>query len=308
VNPSDDRADVSALGPVVGPAIRFADVEGMRVAYQAEGTGPLTLVLLHGFSSSRESWLMVAAPLAERYRVISLDRPGFGLTQLPTDPDERRRLLSPAGEVAVTLALLDQLDLDHVVLIGHSMGGAIAAEVALAAPDRVVGLVLVDAAIGDAFGPRASARRLAGSRLGSSVGPKVVAAAAPRAMRFFLPLIYDDPRRVPIEIRDAYRRMLRNRDWSTGLWEMAAYHEASDLADRVHQIDAPTLVITGDRDRIVPPEVAFGLARVVPEAQLVVVARCGHSPHEERPDEFVAAVQPFLEDLAAARREGTPTD
>jgi pimeloyl-ACP methyl ester carboxylesterase len=178
------------------------------------------------------------------------------------------------------------------------MGGAIAAEVTLDALHRVNGLVLEDAAIGPAFGPRPLARRVAGNRVATAFGPRVMSLTAPRAFRFFLPLIYHNPSRVPPEIRAAYRNMVRRRDWSTGLWEMATFYEGSDLEDRVGDITVPTLVLTGDRDRIVPPEVAYGLARRIAGSHLVVVPRCGHSPHEEHPREFVTAVRPFLADLA----------
>jgi pimeloyl-ACP methyl ester carboxylesterase len=282
-----------------GPPVRFAELSDLRIAHRREGSGGPPLVLLHGFSASQDSWLAVTAPLAERHEVVTFDRPGFGLTRLPDALDDRRRILSPAGEVAVIRELLDVLEIDEAVFIGHSMGGAIAAEIALDIPDRVVGLVLEDAAIGPTFGPRPAAKRLAANRWATMFGPRVMAMTAPRAFRFFLPLIYDDPRRVPPEIREAYRRMVRNRDWSTGLWEMASFHEASDLADRVGGIKVPTLVITGDRDRIAPPEIAYELARTVADSHLVVMPRCGHTPHEEYPREFVAAVRPFLDDLTA---------
>lgn len=289
--------DDDALG--TGPPVTFAQLRETQVAYRSEGSGDPPLVLLHGFSASQDSWLAVTAALAEHHRVVTFDRPGFGLTRLPDDPDDRRRIILPAGEVELVVELLDELGIDRAVLIGHSMGGAIAAELALDVPDRTVGLVLEDAAIGPGFSPRPAAKRLATNRWASRFGPRLMTMTAPRAFRFFLPLIYADPRRVPPEIRDAYRRMVRRRDWATGLWEMAAFLEASDLADRVDGIDVPTLVITGDRDRITPPEIAYDLARAIRGSHLVVVPRCGHAPHEEHPAEFVAAVRPFLADLRA---------
>src|SRR5690606_14963226 len=105
--------------------------------------------------------------------------------------------------------------------------------------------------------------------------------------------------RVPPEIREGYRRMVRQRDWATGLWEMAAFLEASDLGDRVDGIDVPALVITGDRDRIVPPEISYDLARALRGSHPVPVPRCGHAPHAGRPAGFVAAVRPFLTGLRA---------
>lgn len=286
-------------GPgVVGP-VRFADVGELQVAFRVEGSAAPVLVLLHGFSSNQDSWTAVTAALADRHRVVTYDRPGFGLTRLPEDVAARRRLRSPAGEVSTVLGLLDHLGVEQAVLVGHSMGGAIAAEVTLAAPTRVLGLVLEDAAIGPSFGPRPFARRVAAHPAVASVGPRVTRAAAPRAYRFFLPLIYDDPSRVSPEIRASYGRMVRQPDWSTSLFEMAGSHESSDLADRVGDIEVATLVLTGDRDRIVAPDTSFDLARSIPDSHLVIVPRCGHSPHEEQPRDFVASVLPFLGDLAA---------
>lgn len=285
--------------PGPGPPVAFAHLRETQVAYRSEGAGDPPLVLLHGFSANQDSWLAVTAALAEHHRVVTFDRPGFGLTHLPDDPDERRRLILPVGEVGLVVELLDELGIDRAVFVGHSMGGAIAAELALDVPDRTAGVVLEAAAIGPGFSPRPAAKRLAASRWGSRFGPRLMTMTAPRAFRFFLPLIYDDPRRVPPEIREGYRRMVRQRDWATGLWEMAAFLEASDLGDRVDGIDVPALVITGDRDRIVPPEISYDLARAIRGSHLVIVPRCGHAPHEEHPAEFVAAVRPFLTDLRA---------
>jgi len=117
----------------------FADIDGVRIHYQEKGTGT-PLVLIHGYSSSTYSWKDVLEPLAKTFHVIAVDLKGFGFSAKP-DGDYTRR----AQAVLVT-HLLEHLKIGKAWLCGNSMGGEVVLNVALANPERVAGLILVDSA------------------------------------------------------------------------------------------------------------------------------------------------------------------
>lgn len=271
------------------------DLDGTSLVLDDEGTGPPTILLLHGFAANRASWAMLRGPLAERARVLTVDRPGWGASGLPEGDEARRRVPSPAGEARLWLDVADDLGAGPLVVVGHSAGGAVAAEVALAAPDRVVGLVLLDAAIAEILGPPASALALARRPDVNAFGRRVTVAAAPRAWRWFLGSTYQQPARVPAEILDAYGEAIAGPAWVETMWEMARLVEPDDLHDRVRDLEVPTLVVSGRQDRMVPPGVADHLAELIPRAHLVLVDDAGHCPHEEQPAEVLAAVEAFLD-------------
>lgn len=284
------------------PPTREVEVRGARIAVHEEGRGEPCIVLLHGFGAAMHSWAAILAPLAEHRHCIAFDRPGFGASALPTDPATRRELVSVQGSIEVTLALLDACGVDRAVLVGHSQGGALAAEIALDVPDRVAALVLVDAAVGAQFSPHPAAQRVATGRAGAPVGRAVAAltrALAPRVFPIALHLVYHDPGQVPHQILDEYRALLDHRTWQQTPWELVASTQPTGLPDRVRELTCPTLVMTGAHDRVVPTRVARRLADLITGAHLVVIPGAGHNPHEERPAEVVAALRPFLGSLEA---------
>src|SRR5687768_4913194 len=117
----------------------FAEIDGVRLHYQESGTGT-PLVLIHGFTSSSYSWKDVFEPLSRRFRVIAVDLKGFGFSGKP-DGDYTRR-----AQGTLVTHLLDYLKIEKAWLCGNSMGGEISLHIALAHPQRVAGLVLIDSA------------------------------------------------------------------------------------------------------------------------------------------------------------------
>lgn len=279
-----------------GPRTPTFPTAGTTVTYDDEGTGSPTILCLHGFSANRHSFALLAPALAERARVLVPDRPGWGDTPLPVGDDARRAVLRPAGEARMWLDLADQLDIGSLLLVGHSAGGAVAAELALLAPDRVAALVLLDAAIDDRLGPSPAALALAQRPGVNAAGRRVMAAVAPATWRWFLRVAYADPTRIHPEVLQAYGESLAQPSWAETMWEMARLAEPDDLPARVARITVPTLVVTGRHDRVVPPSVSHRLADDIPGANLVIIAEAGHNPHEEQPAEVLAAIEPLLED------------
>jgi len=168
---------------------------------------------------------------------------------------------------------------------------------ALRYPDRVQALVLVDPAVYVGGGVPDWIRPILQTPQMRRLGPLLV-----RSIRTwgedFGRSAWHDPSRLTPEIWAGYTKPLQARDWDRALWEFTLASRPTGLPERLDQIQMPTLVITGDDDRIVPTEQSVRLAGELPNAELVVIPNCGHVPHEECPQEFLQAVRRFVSKLA----------
>ena len=221
------------------------------------GTGP-PLILLHGLAGSARWWSRNIPALSRSYRVIAIDLPGFGASP-------RGHRLDLEGVIDQLAATMDELGIDRASLIGHSMGGLIAGGLAADRPERVDRLILVDAAFLSL--ERSTVRPITGSA---------------RTLRWTSPsllpvLIADGLRSGPRRLTDASIQLLR-ADWGTKLPE----------------IDAPTLVIWGEHDRICPLPIGRRIVDAIAGARLVVIEGAAHNPMWERPDAFDREVLDFL--------------
>ncbi len=295
VRPPEGTVPVEQLA---GPDGRFADLDGVHVYYKVAGQGQPALLLLHGFAASLFSWREVMGPLAESHTVVAFDRPGFGLTRRPL-PGEWQGP-SPYGaeaQAAQTVALMDALGIDRAVLVGNSAGGAVAVLTALTYPERVQALVLVDPAVyGGGRQLPGAARWLLGAPQARRVGPLFVRSVRDWGMDFGRSA-WHDPSKITAEVWDGYLEPLRAENWDRGLYEVVLAGRSLGLDERLGEIRAPVLVVTGDDDRIVPTEQSIRLAGELPNAELAVAPNCGHVPHEECPDFFLDAVNGFLDGL-----------
>ncbi len=276
------------------PDSRFIELNGIEVHYKQAGSGRPALILLHGFAASEFSWREVMTPLAQLGTVIAYDRPAFGLTERPM-PGEWTGVnpYSAEAQVDLLLALMDAFEIERAVLVGHSAGGAVAALTALRQPERVQSLVLVDPAIyirGGASGP---VRFLLTTPQMRRLGPWLVRQIQSRG-RDLGRAAWHDPEKFTEDIWQGYTRPLRAENWDRALWEFTLASQPLNLDRPPGQITLPTLVITGDDDRIVPAEQSIRLAGEWPNAQLVVIPNCGHVPQEECPQAFMQAVTDFL--------------
>lgn len=238
---------------------RVVEVGRARVAYRVGGAGP-AVVLLHGLGGSGRWWGRNVPALAARYRVHVVDLVGFGESR-GGGP------FAIAGAEEILLGWLDRLGLERVALVGHSMGGRIAAELAADAPARVERLVLVNAALFAAGGERA--RRLPVWGLAGSWR-----STAPD----FLPLL----------ALDALRTDPR------AFWRAAIELLTTDAEAKLPRVSAPTLLVWGERDTLVPPAVGERIARLLPRAELVSIPGAGHNPMWERAAVFNELLLGFL--------------
>jgi pimeloyl-ACP methyl ester carboxylesterase len=263
---------------------RFADIEGMRVHYRDEGSGP-PLVLIHGTSSSLHTWDRWAALLSPRRRVVRLDLPGYGLTGAAPDRD-----YSAARCARVIAALLDQLGIARADLAGNSFGGRIALTFALARPERVRDLVLVDAAGLSGQKPAAIfrlARTPVVNRLLTVVTPRWLVKKNVRE-------VYGDPARVDDALVDRYDDLTRAAGNRTALVDRLTGPPDPDLDGRLGEVRAPVLLLWGGRDRWIPPSFGERFKEGIVGAKLVTYPDAGHVPMEELPDATAAEADRFL--------------
>lgn len=277
----------------------FVEVEGITLHYKQKGEGDPVLVLLHGFGASTFSWREVMTPLAEKGTVIAFDRPAFGLTERPLRDTEAWPGYNPysyAAQPRLTVGLMDALNVESAILVGNSAGGTVAMLTALAYPERVEALILVDAAVYVGGGTPALIRPLLNTPQMRHLGPLIARRIRDWGVEFGRSA-WHDPDKIPPEFWEGYQRPLMAENWDRALWELTSSSRRPDLPARLEELTLPTLVITGDDDRIVPTEESVRLAQEMPNADLVVLSECGHVPQEECPEPWLDAVDEFVNRL-----------
>jgi pimeloyl-ACP methyl ester carboxylesterase len=267
---------------------RFVEVNGMQVHIRDEGprNDPMPIVLLHGTSASLHTWDGWTHNLTGQRRVIRFDLPGFGLT----GPDPQNDY-SMAAYVRFVGAVMDTLGVKTFVLAGNSLGGQIAWETAVAMPQRVSKLVLIDAA-GYSFKPKSVSigfwvARTPGLR-------EVMGQVLPRGViQSSLRNVYGDPSRVTPELVDRYYDMALRTGNRQALGKRFEQALSSDEA-KIKTLKVPTLILWGAKDRLIPPENAQRFETDIAGSRLVVFADLGHVPHEEDAQRTVDAFKVFL--------------
>lgn len=274
---------------------KFVEVNGVNVHYKTWGEGESTFILLHGFGASLFSWREVTEPLSQFGTVIAYDRPAFGLTERPMEW-EGESPYSPQSQVNIVIGLMDALKVEKAILVGNSAGGTVSMMAALQHPERVEALILVDAAVYAGGGAPSWSRPLLKTPQMNHVGP-LIARQLQAQGTDFLKTAWHDPSKITPEIFAGYEKPLQVDNWDKALWQLTVASQESGLVEQLSEITMPTLIITGDDDRIVPTEQSLRLADELPNAELKVIAQSGHLPHEEKPLEFMQAVTEFLATL-----------
>ncbi|MCS7286827.1 MAG: alpha/beta hydrolase [Anaerolineae bacterium] len=286
------------------PDSRFVEVDGISVHFKMAGSGEPAFLLLHGFGASTFSWREVMHPLSKFGTVIAFDRTGFGLTERPTQwagPSP----YSPEAHADLTVGLMEALGIDRAILIGNSAGGTIALLTALKYPERVKALVLVSPAVYIGTGVPGWVRPLLNTPQMRRLGPLLV-----RSIRNWgadiAHLAWHDPTRLTPEIWRGYTKPLQAENWDRALWEIVLASRPLGLDRRLKEVRVPVLVVTGDSDRIIPPEQSIRLAEEIPGAQLAIIPECGHVPQEECPGPFLEAVEAFLRTISNSEADSPP--
>jgi pimeloyl-ACP methyl ester carboxylesterase len=217
------------------------------------------------------------------YRVIAYDNRGFGFSDKPADG------YTNADYVQLLLGLLDSLHVQDAVLVGHSMGGAIAAEAALTRPERVRAVVLVDAA---GLGVRwPFMLRVARWPI---VGPLFDGVRGRGSTAGILRVMYANPLRVTDQDVDQYYAPVALPDFGRSLRSVLRQFRFDSLRGRLGGLMAPTLVMWGVRDNLIPSSIGEAMVSQLPHASLVRFPAAGHALPEESPDRFNRVLLGFL--------------
>lgn len=276
------------------PADRYLALgEGLRLHYRDEGPAdaPL-LVLLHGYGDSYATWEGWAAALRATHRVISLDLPGHGLTAAPEGT-----VLDRAAQARLVAAFADKLKLPPYVVAGNSMGGGVAWQLALQAPQQLRGLVLVDAA---GWPMPAGTPSLAFRILAHPWGRALLARIDNRPLiRQGLTAQVGDEALITDELVDRWALYQRYPGHRPILMSAAPGAQAPATAELLAGIHLPTLVLHGQVDPILPLEHGRRFAAAIAGAELIVYPGVGHLPQREIPQRSAADVAAFVARLAA---------
>ena len=285
------RSDISASAieaSYADSSSRFMNVMGMRVHYRYDvHPGDSTpLVLVHGTSSSLHTWDSIVPVLRKDRSILRLDLPGFGLTG--PSPD---RVYGLDVYHQVLDSLFDRLGIRRCILGGNSLGGLVAWTYALHDTARVSGLVLIDAA----GYPRGKEEGNIGFKLAAMPGVgRVLSRFTPRILiRKSLEGSYGNPALINEALVDRYYDLLLREGNREAVIDMFASRRPAQH-DRIAAIRKPTLIIWGDRDRLIDVSNAYRFQQDIPGSKLLVIPGSGHVPMEESPAEVMRVMKEFL--------------
>lgn len=260
-------------------------VDGVRL--HVRDTGPAdapAIILLHGFGSSLHTWEPWAEKLSMQHRVVRFDLPGAGLSGLDPKGD-----YSDAHTLALLQDLMDQLGLAKATLIGNSMGGRLAWKFAATRPERVERLILISpdgfASPGFEYGKH--------PEIPSSL--KLMTFLLPKAMlRMSLAPAYGDPHRLLDGIVTRYYDLLLAPGVRDAMLARMAQSVLEDPRPLLKRIQAPTLLLWGAKDGMIPFANSADYVRAIPNIRLVSFPDLGHVPHEEDPERSLEPIVKFL--------------
>lgn len=273
---------------------RWVEVAGTHVNVTDIGAGDQTIVFIHGLGGSWVNWLENIPFFARSARVLALDLPGFGWSPMPSGE------ISIGRYGAIVDELLDTLGVERATIVGNSMGGFIGAEVAISFATRVDRLVLVSAAglsTEYARNDRFMAALQRADELLIFMGGHIATKAdwltrRPRTKLALTGAVFTHPECLPGPLLAEQLRASGKQGFVPALDAITSY----PIRDRLAQIQAPTLIVWGDRDRIVPPADAAEFASLISGSRVIMYADTGHCAMIERPDAFNAAVAAFIAD------------
>jgi pimeloyl-ACP methyl ester carboxylesterase len=268
--------------------LRSSALNGARVNYVEMGQGD-PLVFVHGLSGCWQNWLENIPHFARRHRVIAVDLPGFGESELPHEE------ISIPGYGRFVDAFLGEIGVERASLVGNSMGGFIAAEVAISQPRRVEKLALVSAAgvmtvrhLELTFAKRMSRAFHAGSARMIARRQSIV-----RRRRLRKMMLYGIVRH-PELLQPELVYEIASGGGKPGFLDAFKAILDYDFRDRLPEVKDPTLIVWGRNDRIVPVGGAYRYEQLIPDSRRVIFEETGHVPMIERPALFNRVLEDFL--------------
>jgi pimeloyl-ACP methyl ester carboxylesterase len=275
---------------------RYIMVDGVNIHYKEFGNGRPELLMLHGFLGSLDGWNYIIPELSSDHRIAAYDRLAFGLTGRPEITGEYNPYPPEKAEERA-LKLIEELDFDKPVLVGHSAGGNLALSLALKNPGSYSALILISPAIYN-NGPPGVVRFFLGLGIFERVGLNTVR-GLPDQFDEFLAQAYYRPENVPARVIESYKKPLKADNWDRALWEYTKAQKGSDMNRRLEEIDLPVLIIHGREDEVVPVKDSVRAAAELPDSRLLILEECGHVAYEEKPEQTIAAIKDFLSAVTA---------
>ena len=287
ISKADDKARFAQ------PTSHFLHWRGAEIHYTDEGQG-IPVVMVHGFGGSFINWNKLRDRMNTKYRVIRVDLPGFGLSDLP-EPDGAKTDYIQQYRDFMTF-FIDTLHLDSLYLVGNSMGGMMAWGTAADHPDRVKKLVLLAAAGYDLEQTSANAARVMKIpymeyllRRGLPLSQSEAAARK----------VYCDQTKINPEAVKNNNCMWNREGNIHAACALASSGRYPDIA-LIAKVQCPTLIIWGKQDKIVPVEHAARFQRDIKGSQMVILDTCGHCVMIEKPDETAALIKRFFNESKAS--------
>ncbi|MFQ5526518.1 MAG: alpha/beta fold hydrolase [Thermoanaerobaculia bacterium] len=279
------------------PSGEFLDIDGTSVHIErvGGGMGAGPVILVHGFGASTFSWRHVIPELSESHPVVAVDLYGFGLTERP----RKRSRYSRSAQVQLLASVLEELEWPSAHFVGHSYGGGLAMSLAHTQPDKVRSLVLVGSTSPDYGDTR---------RTIFAVPPLanlfVHTLLRPRFVRRSLARSFHDDEAVTDDLVAAYLARVKIRGAIRAYRGLTGPRRPDPrFADFSYErLAQPTLLVWGADDQLIAADDGRAAAERLPHGRFVAIQGCGHLPMEEKPEELLAELVPFLREVDALQQ------
>ncbi len=270
------------------------EYSGIKINYREIGEGK-PMIFLHGFGASSHSWDNVAKHLASKNKLFLVDLKGFGLSEKPLDDK-----YSAIDQANIIFDFIKKIKIENLVLIGHSMGGAIALltflKFAVERNNPIKRLILIDSPAYKQKIPEFT------KLLQIPFLNKILLVFLPFrfAIKMVLKRCFFDDKKITEEIIGHYGHFL-NETGSFHAFITTAKKilpkNADEISAKCRKIDIPVLLIWGEKDEVIPLSIGERLQKDIPNARLAVIPKCGHIPAEEKPEETSRIISEFLESI-----------
>ena len=273
---------------VAGLKRHEAVIDGQKIFYlDNEKKGGRAILLIHGFGDSSMTWVQFARRLRDNgFRIIAPDLLGFG--QSPRPPQADYRFAAQAGRM---FELMRQLGIENFHVAGNSMGGGVAAEMAVEQPAKILSLTLIDAA-GVHYKPADLDRALLAGR-------NMLVLKTPQDFEAMLDMVFTNRPPSPRPVLDYLaERAIKDAPLHEKIMKDALFEDVNFLLLKMDAITSPTLILWGEKDRVLSPENAKVFNRFIKGSQVVIMPGLGHAPQVEAPYESSDVVVKFIDALS----------
>lgn len=281
-------ANQAATAPPSADGAQTAEINGAHIYYEVAGSGP-PLLLIHGYPLSSQLFREQAEGLSDLYRVITPDLRGFGESEAP---DSEASIETYAEDM---LALMDHLEIEQAVIGGHSMGGMATLEMYRQAPERFLGMLLINTT--------AAAPTIVGQNLWRGFAEQAEA----EGVKSLVPELLDEmlsgmSRANDKELVETMTEVIEQASVEGAVGGGNALADREDYSDLLARIEVPVLILVGREDTVTPVMLAEKLEQGIPNSHLVVIDDASHVSVIEKPDEANEAIRSWSSQRLSASR------